>query len=97
MNIMRVEIDDNIIDNIFDFRTPSFNGIVTSLDLSNSISLMSKGIVTAKTFKQIAEKINIIFSSIGTNNSTAGKKTEKYDQANAIINILKYLIFLKCE
>ena len=51
MNIMRVEIDDNIIDNIFDFWIPSFNGIVTSLDLSNSISLMSKGIVIAKTFK----------------------------------------------
>ena len=97
MNIIRVEIDDSIIDNIFDFLIPSFNGMVTSLGLSNSISLISKGIVIAKTFKQIAEKINITFSSIGTNNSNAGKKTEKNDQANAIINILKYLIFLKCE
>ena len=61
MNVMRVEIDDNIIDNIFDFWIPSFIGIVTSLDLSNSISLISKGIVYVHLFI----KCNNIFILIG--------------------------------
>ena len=77
INIIRVEVDDKIIDNIFDFWTPSFNGIVKSIDLSNSRSLISKGIVMEKTFKKTAKKISVILSLIGSENWIAVKKTEK--------------------